>query len=70
MCSSDLLPAAAVQISAGLAAESGADYWLVHLGRDDAALASALARYAPAIVPVARFGAPDGPGVVVLRAAR
>lgn len=66
----ETLPAAGAQISSGLAPVVQADYWLIHLGPEDAALGAALSRHAPAMVEVARFGTREGPGVVVLRAAR
>jgi hypothetical protein len=65
----DTLPAATAQITAGEAPVSGTDYWLIHLGRDDAGLDVAIAAYGARLVPVARFGEPGGPGVLVLRPA-
>ena len=64
------LPSATGQIVSGAVPQSAADYWLVHLGPDDATLEAALERYAPALVVVARFGEPGGQGVVILRAVR
>ena len=65
----DALPAATAQITAGEAPVSGTDYWLIHIGRDDAGLDAAIAAYGSRLEPVARFGEPDGPGVLVLRPA-
>lgn len=61
---------AQAQIESGAAPREGNDYWLIHLDGRDTALEPALERYRSTLEPIARFGAPGGAGVLVMRSLR
>jgi hypothetical protein len=58
------------QIESGAAPRKGNDYWLIHLDGRDTELERALGRYRTTLEPIARFGVPDGAGVLVMRSLR